>query len=91
MNRFDEGIDVAGLTKDEGRGREGVVAIGEIGIELRVRWLRIDGDSGGIVPSVLQTAEAIEQNLKNEPPVSVDIVIQIRENSTHLRREIGGF
>lgn len=65
------------------------MSIVEIGIELRVKGRRINRDSGRIVASVLQTAEAIEQDLKNETPVSVDIIIQIRENPTHGRLQMG--
>lgn len=65
------------------------MTIVEVEIELRVRGRRINGDPGGIVASVLQTAEAIEQDLENEAPISVDIVIQIRENPTHCGLEMG--
>lgn len=67
------------------------MAIGEIRIELRVRRGRINGDPSGIVASVLQTAEAIEQDLENEAPISVDIVIQIGENPTHCGVEMGNW
>ena len=44
----------------------------------------VDGNSSGIVASVLETTKAIEENLKNVPSFSVHVVIQIRKYPTHF-------
>lgn len=51
---------------------------------------RIDGNSGGIISSVLQTAEAVEEEFQNVAPLSVDVEIQIRENPAHNCRSVSG-
>lgn len=44
----------------------------------------VDRDACGIVSTVLQSAEAIEENLQDVSSVSVHVVIQIRKYSTHF-------
>lgn len=43
----------------------------------------VDCDSGGIVASVFETTEAIEEDLENVSSLFVRVEIQIREDSTH--------
>lgn len=49
--------------------------------------IQIDGgvnrNAGGIIASVLQTAEAVEKHFQNVAPVSADIEIQVCKNPTH--------
>lgn len=77
VDRLDEGFDVAFLAENEGCGRA-VVCIAR-------KWI-INWDSGGIIASVLQTPQAIEENFENVAPLSVDAVIQVGEYSTHSLR-----
>lgn len=82
IDGFDKGLDVALSAKNERGLRDG----GTVGGRRRWNWIGgigIDGDPSRIVASVFQTAEAIEENLKNIPPLFVHIVIQIRKYSTH--------
>lgn len=54
---------------------------------MRSAVVRIDGgvdrNAGGIIASVLQTAEAVEKHFQNVAPVSADIEIQVCKNPTH--------
>lgn len=69
VDGFDERLDVSFLAENEGR-RE-------------IRGGTIDGNSGGVVASVLQSPETIEKHLKDITPLSVNIVIQVRKYPTH--------
>ena len=79
IDGFDKGLDVALSAKNKRGLRDG-------GRRWWWNWIGgiwIDGDPSRIVASIFQTAEAIEENLKNIPPLFVHIVIQIRKYSTH--------
>ena len=43
----------------------------------------VDGDAGGIVATVLETTEAVEEDLENVLSLFVRVEIQIREYSAH--------
>ena len=70
VDGFDERFDVAFLAEDDRRERIGG---GE----------SVDGDSGGVVAPVLEPPQAIEKDFEDVPPLSVNVVIQIREYATH--------
>lgn len=69
VDGFDERLDVSFLAENEGR-RE-------------IRGGTIDGNSSGVVASVLQSPETIEKHLKDITPLSVNIVVQVRKYPTH--------
>lgn len=90
INRFDEGLDVALLAEDErtrvqpnGSRRLGYVGINVADDGRRGQQGGVDGDAGGIVATVLEAAEAMEEDLEDVTPLPVDVVIQVREYPTH--------
>jgi hypothetical protein len=78
VDGFDKGLDVSLAAEDERRRRDDGFVGGRWGIVVRV-----DGDAGWIVASVLQTPEAIEEHLQNVAPLLLHIEIQIRKYPTH--------
>lgn len=74
IDGFDERFDVSFLTENQRRRRKR---------ELRRRGI-VDCDACGIVSAVLQSPQAIEENLQDVLSLSVEVVIQIRKYSTHF-------
>lgn len=79
INGFNERFDVAFLAEDERRRKR------NRSISTWISGARIDGNSGGIIASVLQTPQAIKQDLQNAASVTRDIVIQVSKDSAHFR------
>lgn len=44
---------------------------------------RINGNPGGIIASVLQPPQAVEEDLKDEASVTRDVVVEVSEDPTH--------
>lgn len=48
------------------------------------RGVRVDRDTGRVVPSILQATEAIEEEFEDVPPLSMDVVVEVSEDPAHF-------
>lgn len=72
VDRPNEGLDVALAPEQVRRRREGAAAAG------------VYGNAGRVIAAVLEAAEAVEEDLQDEAPLSGDVEVQVGEYPTHF-------
>lgn len=76
VDRPNEGLDVALAPEQVRRRREGAAAAGD--------GAGVYGNAGGVIAAVLEAAEAVEEDLQDEAPLSGDVEVQVGEYPTHF-------